>query len=141
MNSFRELAAKCLSRQCVVVQEMHNEIQDVLGQSFALPDGLDEDDLMEELDALDDEMAAELESGGRAGVPSYLQARFCPSGVVDLQDTALQFQSEISRSLFSHSCETSDTFSIVATEGTALKLRWEVLTDNFFAREGCGVEG
>jgi hypothetical protein len=55
------------------VQEMHNEIQDVLGQSFALPDGLDEDDLMEELDALDDEMAFELESGGRAGVPSYLQ--------------------------------------------------------------------
>jgi charged multivesicular body protein 5 len=55
------------------MMEMHNEIQDVLGQSFALPDGLDEDDLMEELDALDDEMAAELESGGRAGVPSYLQ--------------------------------------------------------------------
>lgn len=55
------------------LQEMHNEIQDVLGQSFALPDGLDEDDLMEELDALEDEMANELESGNRAGVPSYLQ--------------------------------------------------------------------
>jgi charged multivesicular body protein 5 len=55
------------------MMELHNEIQDVLGQSFALPDGLDEDDLMEELDALDDEMASELESGGRAGVPSYLQ--------------------------------------------------------------------
>lgn len=55
------------------VQEMHNEIQDVLGQSFAVPDGLDEDDLLEELDALEDEMANELESGNRAGVPSYLQ--------------------------------------------------------------------
>lgn len=58
---------------------MHNEIQDVLGQSFAIPDGLDEDDLMEELDALDDEMAAELDSGGRAGVPSYLQVTPYPS--------------------------------------------------------------
>lgn len=52
---------------------MHNEIQDVLGQSFAVPDGLDEDDLLEELDALEDEMANELETGSRAGVPSYLQ--------------------------------------------------------------------
>ena len=41
------------------IQDMHNEIQDVLGQSFGLPDDLDEDDLMGELDALDDEMAAE----------------------------------------------------------------------------------
>ena len=63
-------------------QEMHNEIQDVLGQSFAVPDGLDEDDLLEELDALEDEMANELESGNRAGVPSYLQVRgliTCPT--------------------------------------------------------------
>ena len=52
---------------------MHNEIQDVLGQSFAVPDGLDEDDLLEELEGLEDEMANELESGNRAGVPSYLQ--------------------------------------------------------------------
>ena len=54
---------------------MHNEIQDVLGQSFGVPDDLDEDELMGELDALEDEMASELESGGRAGVPSYLQVR------------------------------------------------------------------
>ena len=58
---------------------MHNEIQDVLGQSFGLPDDLDEDDLMGELDALDDEMAAELDTGGRAGVPSYLQVLSLPN--------------------------------------------------------------
>lgn len=58
------------------LQDMHNEIQDVLGQSFALPDDIDEEDLMEELDALEDEMASELESGNRAGVPSYLQVSF-----------------------------------------------------------------
>lgn len=61
------------------IQDMHNEIQDVLGQSFGLPDDLDEDDLMGELDALDDEMAAELDVGGRAGVPSYLQVSPLPS--------------------------------------------------------------
>jgi charged multivesicular body protein 5 len=55
------------------MMDMHNEIQDVLGQSFALPDDIDEDDLMGELDALEDELGAELESGSRAGVPSYLQ--------------------------------------------------------------------
>lgn len=55
------------------MMEMHNEIQEVLGQSFAVPDGLDEDDLLEELDALEDEMANEVETGNRAGVPSYLQ--------------------------------------------------------------------
>ena len=57
---------------------MHNEIQDVLGQSFGLPEDLDEDDLMGELDALDDEMAQELDVGGRAGIPSYLQVLSFP---------------------------------------------------------------
>lgn len=57
---------------------MHNEIQEVLGQSFAVPDGLDEDDLLEELDALEDEMANEVETGSRAGVPSYLQVNPLP---------------------------------------------------------------
>lgn len=66
---------KAPSKDCWL-QDMHNEIQDVLGQSFAVPDGLDEDDLLEELDALEDEMANELESGNRAGVPSYLQVSF-----------------------------------------------------------------
>ena len=62
-------------RLLVLAQDMHNEIQDVLGQSFGVPEDLDEDELMGELDALEDEMASELESGGRAGVPSYLQVR------------------------------------------------------------------
>ena len=53
---------------------MHNELQDVMGQSFGVPDDIDESDLMGELDALEDELAAEAEAHPQAGgVPSYLQ--------------------------------------------------------------------
>lgn len=47
------------------------EIQEVMGQTFATPDGLDEDDLLGELDALDAELAAEGAAATDAG-PSYL---------------------------------------------------------------------
>ena len=75
---------------------MHNEIQEVLGQSFGVPEDLDEDELMGELDALEDEMASELESGGRAGVPSYLQVR---SQVLGSACTGLVPRSPAARSL------------------------------------------
>ena len=52
---------------------MHNELQDVMGQSFGVPDDIDEDDLMGELDALEDELAQEAENPTASGVPSYLQ--------------------------------------------------------------------
>ena len=52
---------------------MHNELQDVMGQSFGVPDDIDEDDLMGELDALEDELAQESEHTSASGVPSYLQ--------------------------------------------------------------------
>lgn len=55
------------------VQDMHNELQDVMGQSFGVPDDIDEDDLMGELDALEDELAQEAENPTASGVPSYLQ--------------------------------------------------------------------
>lgn len=51
---------------------MHQEIQDVLGQNFGIPDDIDEDELMEELDALEDDLAADTEANAD-GVPSYLQ--------------------------------------------------------------------
>jgi Snf7 len=57
---------------------MHNEIQEVMGQTFGVPDDIDEDELLGELDALEDELAAEAEHAETAGgVPSYLQVR-CP---------------------------------------------------------------
>jgi charged multivesicular body protein 5 len=48
------------------------EVNEALGQSFAVPEDVDEADLMAELDALDAEMAAE-PAVGEGGVPSYLQ--------------------------------------------------------------------
>lgn len=59
----------------VFLQDMHNDIQDVLGQSYGVPDDLDEDDLLGELDALEYEMAQETEQASATGVPSYLQVR------------------------------------------------------------------
>ena len=57
------------------MQDMHNELQDVMGQSFGVPDDIDEDDLMGELDALEDELAQEAENPTASGVPSYLQVQ------------------------------------------------------------------
>ena len=54
-------------------QDMHNDIQDVLGQNYGVPDDIDEDDLMGELDALEADMTFETEHEA-AGVPAYLQA-------------------------------------------------------------------
>lgn len=61
-------------------QDMHNDIQDVLGQSYGVPDDIDEDDLMGELDALEEDMAQETEHAAASGVPSYLQVRASSSG-------------------------------------------------------------
>lgn len=60
----------------VLLQDMHQEIQDVLGQNFGIPDDIDEDELMEELDALEDDLAADTEASAD-GVPSYLQVCAC----------------------------------------------------------------
>ncbi|KAK9830504.1 hypothetical protein WJX72_012115 [[Myrmecia] bisecta] len=51
------------------LMDMHQEIQDVLGQSFGIPDDIDEEELMGELDALEDELANE----DASAVPSYMQ--------------------------------------------------------------------
>lgn len=45
-----------------------NEIQDTLGRSYSVPDDIDEDELLGELDALEADMGTEAD-----GVPSYLQ--------------------------------------------------------------------
>ena len=56
------------------LQDMHNELQEVMGQTFGVPEDIDEDELMGELDALEDELAMEAERPAAAGaVPAYLQ--------------------------------------------------------------------
>lgn len=53
--------------------DYHQEIQDVMGTAFGVPEDVDEEDLMGELDALEDDMAAEADTAGPAGMPAYLQ--------------------------------------------------------------------
>ncbi|KAJ8440730.1 hypothetical protein Cgig2_005461 [Carnegiea gigantea] len=48
--------------------DMSNEIQETLGRSYNVPEDIDEEDLMGELDALEQDMESESQ-----GVPSYLQ--------------------------------------------------------------------
>jgi charged multivesicular body protein 5 len=50
---------------------MSNDIQDALGQNYSVPDDINEDELMGELDSLEFEMAAEKEAAPNA-TPSYL---------------------------------------------------------------------
>ena len=42
-----------------------------MSANYALPNEIDEDELMGELDGLEDDLASELDTGG--GVPSYMQ--------------------------------------------------------------------
>lgn len=56
------------------LMEMSNEIQETLGRSYNLPDGLEDEDLEAELDALGDDFGLEEEE-----VPSYLDEPTLPS--------------------------------------------------------------
>ncbi|KAM7463774.1 hypothetical protein LguiA_031895 [Lonicera macranthoides] len=59
-----------LQDEMMDLMDVSNEIQESLGRSYSVPDDIDEDDLMGELDALEADMGMETESDG---VPSYLQ--------------------------------------------------------------------
>ncbi|XP_043691520.1 vacuolar protein sorting-associated protein 60.1-like isoform X2 [Telopea speciosissima] len=52
------------------LMDVSTEIQESLGRSYSVPDDIDEEELMGELDALEADMGMETESDG---VPSYLQ--------------------------------------------------------------------
>eukprot|EP00877_Chromochloris_zofingiensis_P004114 jgi/Chrzof1/13703/Cz08g08220.t1 len=52
--------------------DLTNEINEMMSQSYAVPEDVDETDLMAELDALEGDLALE-DTGGQQGVPSYLQ--------------------------------------------------------------------
>ena len=55
------------------MMDMAKEINDAMGRSYDVPEGLDESDLMAELDGLEEDMGAE--ELGAGGTPSYLQVR------------------------------------------------------------------
>lgn len=57
-----------LQDEMMDLMDVSNEIQETLGRSYSVPDDIDEEELMGELDALE----ADMESEGD-GVPSYLK--------------------------------------------------------------------
>ncbi|KAM0977108.1 hypothetical protein FF1_019996 [Malus domestica] len=59
-----------LQDEMMDLMDVSNEIQETLGRSYSVPDDIDEEDLMGELDALEADMGMETEADG---VPSYLQ--------------------------------------------------------------------
>ncbi|KDP30308.1 hypothetical protein JCGZ_18215 [Jatropha curcas] len=59
-----------LQDEMMDLMDMSNEIQETLGRSYNVPDDIDEEELMGELDALEADMGMETEADG---VPSYLQ--------------------------------------------------------------------
>ncbi|KAJ4826842.1 hypothetical protein Tsubulata_023662 [Turnera subulata] len=58
-----------LQDEMMDLMDVSNEIQETLGRSYNVPDDIDEDELLGELDALEADMGFETESD----VPSYLQ--------------------------------------------------------------------
>lgn len=59
-----------LQDEMMDMMDVSSEIQESLGRSYSVPDDIDEEELMGELDALEADMGAEIESDA---VPSYLQ--------------------------------------------------------------------
>ncbi|GMN60996.1 hypothetical protein TIFTF001_030082 [Ficus carica] len=59
-----------LQDEMMDLMDVSTEIQETLGRSYNVPDDIDEEDLMGELDALEADMGTETEADG---VPSYLQ--------------------------------------------------------------------
>ncbi|XP_057978899.1 vacuolar protein sorting-associated protein 60.1 [Malania oleifera] len=59
-----------LQDEMMDLMDVSNEIQETLGRSYSVPDDIDEEELMGELDALEADMGMETEADG---VPSYLQ--------------------------------------------------------------------
>ena len=63
-----------LNDQMADLLEDNEEVQEVLGQSYATPEDIDEDGLMDELDALELDLEEDLENEiGNGEIPSYLR--------------------------------------------------------------------
>ena len=65
------------------LMEDTNEVNDILSRSYGVPEDLNEEDLMAELNALDDELLSEpAEAVGADEVPAYLLPALKPPTVV-----------------------------------------------------------
>lgn len=63
------------------------EIQEIMGQSYGVPDDFDEDDMMAELDMIEDEIIQEDLMGSAPDVPSYVNSG-APEPEADADDLA-----------------------------------------------------
>ncbi|KAK4756112.1 hypothetical protein SAY87_009869 [Trapa incisa] len=81
MKTVRIQDIDSLQDEMMDLMDVSNEIQETLGRSYNVPDDIDEDELMGELDALEADMGMENE----AGVPSYLQ----PDKEPDMEELSL----------------------------------------------------
>ncbi|CAH2074111.1 unnamed protein product [Thlaspi arvense] len=70
-----------LQDEMMDLMDVSSEIQETLGRSYNVPDDIDEEDLMGELDALEADMGNETEADG---VPSYLQPDMEPDPADEL---------------------------------------------------------
>jgi len=61
------------------LMEDSEEINEIMGRSYGLPDDVDEEDLDAELEALDDLDLEDLEDGEEDAVPDYLKSSSMPS--------------------------------------------------------------
>ena len=68
-----------LSDEMADLMGVSADIQESLGRSYAVPDGIDEDELLDELEGLEMDMAAEKETAAPDAVPSYLLDTELPS--------------------------------------------------------------
>eukprot|EP00658_Telonema_sp_P-2_P080868 TRINITY_DN813_c0_g1_i5.p1 TRINITY_DN813_c0_g1~~TRINITY_DN813_c0_g1_i5.p1 ORF type:complete len:231 (-),score=56.97 TRINITY_DN813_c0_g1_i5:417-1109(-) len=57
------------------MMDMNNEIQEIMSESYGVPDDLDEDDLMDELDMLEADMAEDEALGIGGAEPDYLSVK------------------------------------------------------------------
>ncbi|MCO5594252.1 hypothetical protein L7F22_048279 [Adiantum nelumboides] len=85
------------------LMDISNEIQESLGRSYSVPDDIDEDELLGELDALEADMGLETES---SEMPSYLQP-----------DKEPEFDTELPPVPSGHTTAPQAQFQIVHVEG------------------------
>jgi hypothetical protein len=72
-------AVKPQGETTCAVQYDHEEIQEMLGRSFAVQDDIDEDELLGELDLIEDEIALEADAVPATGVPAFLEEPDLPA--------------------------------------------------------------
>ncbi|XP_074565607.1 vacuolar protein sorting-associated protein 60.2-like [Curcuma longa] len=70
MKTVNISAIDSMQDEMIDMMDISTEIQESLGRSYNVPDDIDEEELMGELDALEADMGTETESDA---VPSYLQ--------------------------------------------------------------------